>query len=528
MQSKLTKTKFRPAVDSLSSEWQLIGLLAMMKFAIHMVTFSNFELHRDAYLYYAQSEHLAWGYFSVPPFIAVVGKLATAIFGDTTFALRFFPMVVGAINVVIIGVAVKELGGKKIAIALAGLAYILSPAYLHANTLFQPVSFNHFFWLLATFLMLKMVNRSDPRQWLWIGLVFGLGFLNKYSIVFLYAAFGLALLLSKHRRLIWTRQFLMAAGLALVIILPNLIWQAQHHWPVIHHMTQLRESQLVHVNRIDFLIDQLLMNSHAIFIWILAVVVLLFVDQEKNFRLFGLTFILILLLLLLGSGKSYYSLGIYPLLFVFGAFHTEKYIRRFLLPVAGFLVAAMLLVLYASLSFDGIPFVTYEQALKKDAYRWEDGEYHDLSQDMADMTGWKELGEAVGVVYGELDETRQNNCFIFCDNYGQAGAVMFYGKKQGIPQPASLNDSFMFWSPDKLDVEYVIWVHSSVSGRIDPEIFLTRHFEEVQLKYTIQNPYFRENGSQVFLCKHPTDELRTLYQKRLAEERGEAENESSN
>lgn len=525
MQSKYAKTKFQRTIAGMSPEWQLIGLLALLKLSIHLVTFSNFGLHRDAYLYYAQSEHLAWGYFSVPPLIAVIGKLATTIFGNTVFALRFFPMVVGACNVVIIGMAVKELGGRRIAIALAGLAYILSPAYLHTNTLFQPVSFNHFFWLLSSFLILKMVNRNDPQQWIWIGVVFGLGFLNKYSIVFFYTAFALALLLSKYRRLIWTRQFFVAVVLALIIILPNLIWQYQNHWPVVHHLRELQEKQLVHVNRTDFLLDQLLMNAHAIFIWIPAVLVLLFVGKEKNFRLFGFTFVFILLLLLSGSGKSYYSLGIYPILFVFGAFFIEKYIRRFLLPVTGVLVVSMLLALYGSLSHDGIPFISFEQAFKKGAYRWEDGEYHDLSQDMADMTGWQELGEAVATVYRNLDETDRTDCAIFCDNYGQAGAVLFYGKKYRVPQPISLNDSFVFWSPDKLNAINVIWVHSSVNSGIDPDAFLLQHFHDVQLKYTLQNSYFRENGSQIFLCKKPTDELKALYRKRLAEERGVAQND---
>ena len=213
----------------ISREWQLIILLAVAKLLVHLFTMHNFELHRDAYLYYAQSQHLDWGYFSIPPIISLVGWLGTGLFGNTVFALRFFPALIGAINVVIIGMAIKELGGKKIAIALGGLAYILSPAYLHTNSLFQPVCFNHFFWLLSSFLILKMINRNNPKMWIWIGITFGLGFLTKYSIVFFYAAFGLALLISQHRKLIWSKQFIVAVIAELVIIAPNLFWQYQNH-----------------------------------------------------------------------------------------------------------------------------------------------------------------------------------------------------------------------------------------------------------------------------------------------------------
>lgn len=179
----------------------------------------------------------------------------------------------------------------------------------------------------------------------------------------------------------------------------------------------------------------------------------------------------------------------------------------------------MFAALYGSLSFDGIPFITFEKALKKDGYRWEDGVYHNLPQDMADMTGWKELGQKVDSIYMHLSVAERQNCGIFCDNYGQAGAVMFYGKKNQLPQPISLNDSFLAWSPDSLSVDNMIWVNSSISSSIDPDTFLPQHFGKVTLKATINNPYFRENGSRIYFCQHPTLELKKLYMKRIQEER---------
>ena len=130
----------------ISSEWLLILFFAFLKLLVHFLTYDNFELHRDAYLYYAQSEHLAWGYVAVPPTIAVLGKISTFIFGNTVFGLRFFPAMFGAFNIILIGLAVKQLGGRKVAITLACFAYLLSPSYLHTNALFQPVAINHFYW----------------------------------------------------------------------------------------------------------------------------------------------------------------------------------------------------------------------------------------------------------------------------------------------------------------------------------------------------------------------------------------------
>ncbi len=494
-------------------EWLIILLFAIAKLLIHFITYDNYELHRDAYLYYAQSEHLAWGYVAVPPTIALVGKAATTLFGNTLFGLRLFPALVGALDVIIIGLAVKELGGRKIALLLASLAFILSPAYLHVNALFQPVAINQFYWLLSAYLILVMVNRNNPKMWIWIGLVFGLAFLNKYSIVFFVAAFAVSLLITSQRTLYLSKYFIVSLIIGLAIILPNLLWQYHHNWPVLMHMAELRETQLVHVKYSDFLFDQILMNAHALFVWTGAIIILLFYTKEKRFRLFGLTYLLILFLLMLGSGKSYYTLGIYPILFVFGAYLTEKYIKRLVLPVTVFLILSMFSGLYFSLSFDGIPITTFEKALKKGAFRWEDGKYYDLPQDMADMTGWKEIGETVAGIYSGLDQEDRANCAIFCDHYGQAGAVMFYGKKVNIPQPISFNGSFVFWSPDKIETDYMIYVMEP-KNREDQDL-IARWFETVELKHIIDNPWFREKGTRIYLCYKPTEQTRLRYQSEM-------------
>ena len=141
----------------------IITGLALFKFLIHLLTNTNYELHRDALLYYSLGEHLDWGYTSVPPFIAVIARLSTTLFGNTTFALRFFTAVIGSISVIIIAKIVKELKGGTLAIVIATLAFIFSPAFLRSNTLFQPVSFNQFFWLLSGYFIVKLINIKYPK-----------------------------------------------------------------------------------------------------------------------------------------------------------------------------------------------------------------------------------------------------------------------------------------------------------------------------------------------------------------------------
>ena len=498
-------------MSGLKKEGYLILFFALLKLLIHLFTYDNYELHRDAYLYYAQSEHLSWGYLATPPSIAVVGKIATSLFGNSTFGLRLFPALIGAFSVVVIGSFVRQLGGRHYAIAIASLAFILSPAYLHTNALFQPVSFNHFYWILSAYLFFRLIDSGNPRFWLWIGLVFGLGFLNKYSIVFLYIGLGISMLLTSYRHLFLNKRFLWGCLIGLLIITPNLIWQYQNNWPVLHHMDELRRTQLVHVSAAGFVRDQFLMNAHVLLFWIAALLALLFYRKESKYRFFGLGFIFTVLLILAGSGKGYYTLGVYPLLFVFGAYLTEKYLAKYIKPIFIALVVFMGIGLYISLAFDGIPFLTFEQASNKSAFRWEDGKQYDIPQDMADMTGWQEIGEEVKNLYVSLGEENRNNCEIFTNHYGQGGAVMFYGKEVNIPQPISTTGSFIFWSPDSIDKDYVIYVHSDLGNTTNPDSLLPTLFDEVRLEKVIDNKFFREDGTKIYLCKNPNDNGRQRY-----------------
>ncbi len=503
--------------DKISREWLLIIFFVIVKLLIHFFTYNNYELHRDTYLYYAQSENLAWGFVAVPPSIAFVGKIATSIFGNTTFALRFFPAVIGALNLIIIGLMVKELNGKKAAITLASLAYILSPSYLHVNALFQPVSFNQFYWLLSGYLVLLMIKRNEPKYWIWIAVVFGLAFLNKYSIVFFYFAFAISLIISEYRRLYFSKYFLIALAVGLSIILPNIIWQHLNNWPVLYHMAELRETQLVHMQLMDFVSEQFLMNIQGLWLWLPALFLLLFYKKEKEYRLFAFIYLGVIILLILGSGKSYYSLGVYPILFVFGAYLFEKYIKRHFTLIFSLLLILLFTTFYISLSYNGIPFYTFEKVVNKDAFRWEDGTKHDVPQDMADMTGWKDLGQRVTEVYLSLTAEQRNNCEIFCEHYGQAGAVMFYGKERNVVQPISFNGSFVFWAPDSLTKDYMIWVKFDDENNSDYDLKIKNYFKDVELKATINNKFFRENGTKIYLGHYPTELLKNIYRKRISE-----------
>lgn len=487
-------------------EWLLVTALALFKLIIHFMTNANYELHRDVYLYLALADHPAWGYVSVPPLTPMIGKLAMALFGASSFAAGFFPALVGAISVIVIALVVKELGGKIWAIVLACAAFILSPSFLRSNTFLMPVSFDQFAWLLSGYFLLKLIKSQDTKYWIHLGLVWGLAFLNKYAVVFFALASLLALLFTSDRKLLWSKHFVLGFLIGFLIILPNLMWQHTHNWPVIHHMAELQRTQLVNVSLTGFVILQFLMNSQAIHVWIFGLVYLLFLKDGRRFQLLGLTYLFTVIILMLLNGKHYYTLGAYPMLFAAGGVAIEKLFAQRLRVLKPIMLALIIL-----LFLPGIPYAlpvlplekmaVYAQHSKKfgleGALVWEDGRVHALPQDYADMTGWRELAGIVIQAYHGLSDAEKASCGIYGENYGQASAIKYYGKEFGLPEPVSFNETFALWAPDSANPAVLIYVNDELGEDIQ------HFFGDISLAGAVKDPYFRESGVQVYVCKNP-------------------------
>src|SRR5665647_663179 len=297
------------------SFWILTISLVVVKLLIHFFTSTNYELHRDEMLYFSMGSHLSWGFASTPPLIAFLSFVVKSIFGYQEFFVKLFPALAGAALLVLTALFIRELGGKGFAVFSGCLAYIISTAMLRTSSLFMPVIFELFFWMLFLYYLLKLINRQDPRYWIGIGISFGLAFLNKYSILFLGLATFIALVISEHRKLLLSKYFIYAALTALLLMLPNIVWQISHKFPVATHMGELYQTQLVYVSRQTFLLEQIMMNFTSILIWLTGLGVLIFSKSERRYRVFAYLFFAVIVLFLLAKGKPYYTLGVYPMMF---------------------------------------------------------------------------------------------------------------------------------------------------------------------------------------------------------------------
>ena len=477
-----------------------VGLKFILQyFAINPV----YELHRDEYLHIDLGNHLAWGYSSVPPVTGWISFLIIAL-GKSVFWVKFFPALFGALTLVAVWKIIEELNGNAFALVLGATGVICS-ALLRINTLYQPNSLEYLLWTLVFYFIVKYIKHQDPK-WIWMtALTFALGFLNKYNIAFLFLGVLLALPLTEHRKVFGSKHLYFAFFAAFLIVLPNLVWQVQNDFPVISHLTTLSETQLVNVNRLGFLKDQVLFFTGSLVTLIAALFSFFLFSPFRKYRLVPFTFLVVLLLYLFFQAKSYYSIGLYPVLLGFGSVYLEQlldkgwkfYLRPILVGIPVLVIAAVFHVTVPVLSPEEIvenPTLFKELGL----LRWEDGRDHELPQDFADMLGWRELGGLVDKAFEEVDE--KDKTLIHCDNYGQAGAINFYSmEKHG--EALTLNADYINWYPlEQMEISNVVLVQGPVDD--DPERTRERPwFQSVELIGAIENPFAREKGTKVYLLK---------------------------
>ena len=495
------------------------GLIAAFTVVVHMATYNTLGFHRDELLYLALGKHLAAGYWSNPPLIGFISYFAQLLPGNTLFTLRLFPALAGALLIIITGLMTKELGGKTYAQVLACIALAVSLLFMRAFSMFQPVCFDILFWSLILYVFLRYINTEKSVYLILAGVVFGFGFLNKYMVVFLAAGLAIGVLPTSNRRLWINKYSWLAILVALLLLLPNIIWQYIHGFPVLHHMKELKETQLVNVKRMNIILDQILMFTISALVWVAGLIWLLRSGNAKKFRVFGYAYVAILLIFLLLRGKSYYMAGMYPILFAAGGVSWEMLVKR---KASRILLVSFIILLTIPILPGAIPFMSAPRLVSyfsrispkmggEALVRWEDGKMHPLPQDYADMLGWDELGSVVLKACDTIKDKKR--IMIYCENYGQAGAVDYCARCHGLPEVISFADAYCLWAPDTISKsqDIFIYVNDELGADVDSI------FANIIVAGSITNPYAREKGTTVYMCREPRADFPAFWKRRVME-----------
>jgi len=385
------------------------------------------------------------------------------------------------------------------------LSFIFS-GFLRMQFLFQPNFLELFFWTSIVYCLIRFIQTKQIKWFYILGICCGLGMQSKYSVLFYIVSLILGLLLTNQRNIFRNKHFYFAVLIAVLIFLPNIIWQYQQHFPVAFHMNKLQETQLQYISPTSFLIDQLIMNFPVVFIWLSGLFALLFVSSLKDFRFVGFAYLIVISLFLLLHGKNYYAMGAYPVLLAFGSYQLEiitsyryKFVRVILIIIP--LVLSYFLVPIALPIMEPAKLAAFyekKNIKKMGVLNWEDGEAHPLPQDFADMLGWEEMARKSAKAYHSLNDVEKKNTLLFCDNYGEAGALNYYAKKYKLPETYSNNASFLYWMPDSLDFNNIVLVTDDIH---EMEHDFLKNFKEVVLFDSVTTPYARERGSLILLLK---------------------------
>jgi len=503
----------------------LILSFVAIKVGLNLLAMAHFGFQRDELLYLVLGDHLDWGYKEVPPFIALLAKISTTFLGKSLFATRVFSTIFSGLIVWFTGQLVVEFGGGKFAIALACLAVILSPAFAASGYLFEPVVFDQLWWLMIAWSLVRYIKTSSVKYLYYIGLITGIGMLTKYTIIFFDAALITGLLCSKHRRILWNRHILGSVFIALLIFLPNMIWEFAHHLPFLTQMKELRSLQLVYTTPSNFIVQQLLVNGISVMLCLAGLAFLLFSQKLHQYRFLGFAYLFIFLFLMVMSGKNYYILGAYPMLFAAGGLCLETwtqkkwYMMRALsfaaLTVPNLLIFPLVLPVFSlnrtidifSFAYKKLPFFAFEA-------KWDDQKIHPISQNYGDMFGWDELTEKVAGVFNSLPSEQREHTQIYADNYGEASSLHWYGKQYHLPEVVCLNSSFSLWAPSSLNAEYIIYVDEKGGDNVRKLIPSIESYHKVD---EIENPLAIEKGTAIFFISHPRPTFFDNYQKELAQ-----------
>jgi hypothetical protein len=509
--------KWQDTSEEKKGIWILLALMTMKVIMQYLLIHPSYDLHRDEYLHLDQANHLAWGFISVPPFTSWVAWMIKTL-GNDVFWVKFFPAFFGALTVYFTWKIVEELGGKLFAKVIVALAIVFS-VILRLNTLFQPNSFEIFFWTAFYYFLVRYIHRQKPVNLYIMAFVLALAFLNKYNMLFLVAGLVPALLISPERKILLSKHAWFALALFLFLIHGNIVWQVHNGVPFFKHMKELADTQLVNMSRAGFIKEQFLFFLNSIFLLIIAFIGFFRYRPFKPYRFIFLGSAITILLYLYFRAKGYYSIGLYPVLLAFGAVYFEhltpgkKYLR-----VASI---AFILLLFLPLLRLAFPYMKAEKMVAESTIyrdvgllRWEDGKEHHMQQDFADMLGWRELAYKVDSAVNTLKE--KDKVMILTNNYGQAGAINFYTINN--IQAVSFNADYLDWFPVGQPVQHVIRVMTMEDDDDDPGRTQERSLcDTLILAGEITNRLAREHGTKIWVMKNVKGEVWPIILKEIEE-----------
>lgn len=428
--------------------------VAFVRVILYFIAGPKYGYFRDELYYLACGEHPAWGYVDQPPLIAWTAWLLRHTIGTSLWALRLLPALAGAAQVVLAGLLAREFGGRRWAMFLASLATLMAPVSLALSHLFTMNAFDPLLWTAIAYLVVRIAKTGNQYLWLAVGVLVGITILNKYGVVFWLSGLIVGVLLTPLRRFLRQRWFWIGAAAATAIALPNFFWQWHYQFPFLQLMHNVRRNgRDIALPLLPYLKAQAEMLGYIAAILVLFGFLFFFSKQGRLFRALGWAYLVFLVEMIFLHGKMYYLAPVYPMIFAAGAVWIERATEHTLwiwtkpalalgiIAVGGIYAPTILPIL-------SVPtFLAYEHKMGVEQQKFENQPQGVLPQIYADMFGWQEIAQTVAAYYHTLSPEEQNKTVVFANNYGDAGAIDFFGPRYGLPKSIGNHQTYWIWGP---------------------------------------------------------------------------------
>lgn len=478
------------------SDLGILILFALALFILHMLTNGSYGFHRDELQVLDDAHYPAWGYVTYPPFTPLITRLGLMLFGSSSVGLRVFAALSQSVIVVLAGLMVRELGGTRPAQIISAVAVAITPVVLVQGTTFMYVSFDYLWWVLIAAFTIRLLKSGNPRWWLGIGAIIGLGMMTKYTIAFFVVGLVGAVVITKLRRHLASPWLWAGVALSLLIFLPNLIWQVQHDFISLEFLGSIHARDVEEGRAEGFLLDQFLLNMNPLVIplWLAGLYFYFFKTEGQPYRAIGWMYVIPLALFLVSQGRGYYLSPAYPMLIVAGVIVWDGWRAS----LGGWKARAVMGATWGALVLGGVlagALTLPVSPVNSDLWRTADG----IHEVYCDQVGWAELVETIDDVYQDLPEAERAQTGIVAGNYGEAGAINLYGPEVGLPQAISGINSYWLRGYGDPPPQTVIVVGYSQDD-------VDYAFETCELAAAVTNQYGVENEETsdypgVFVCR---------------------------
>ncbi len=475
-------------------------LLALASLAIHLLVNGGYGFFRDELYFIVCGMRPAWGYVDQPPLVPLIAAWSHAIFGNFLLGFRLVPALAMTATVALTAEFTRLLGGGRFAQWLAGLCVLGAAIFLADGLLFSTDMFQALTWLGMSWCVVRLAQTGEERWWLAFGGIAGISLLSKYLVAFYLAALAVGLLATPLRRSLARPWPYAGAAIALVMVLPNIVWQQQNGWPFLELGAAGAGGKNLALSPLAFFAQQLLLiGPVAAPVWLAGLWSASVRPAHPAYRAFAIAYVLLFVAFVASHGKAYYLAPIYPTLLGFGAVFLERWLTARAARGAALALVAAGGAFSAPLAVPVLPVTTYiayakATGMAPSALASEHQRLAALPQHFADMFGWPEMAASIGAVYRRLPAADRSRAVFFGQNYGEAAAIDVFG--QGLPPAISGHNNYFLWGPRGHDGSVIIVIGGNLAE-------MKTQFRSVEQAGFIDTPYAMpyETGKPIYVLK---------------------------